>query len=225
MSSINVTVATVLDTSAALCNDTQKQVYTYAAQLPYFNLALRELEEIYEENNIPVTDEYSTTVEVDAGITEITFSSGLPTDLVEIRKLWESERDVDNWIPMIKVSGAFHGAELVSSFGTWIWKTNKIVLPESNRDNDIKIDYIRSLFTTVTDTNTTLGVINSQVFLEFRTASLCSQYIGEDRARALDLYNQAIDANNRALNISTKGKQSIAVRRKPFRFAYKARRR
>src|SRR5436853_974776 len=86
-----MTAADILDRSAVLLNDSPRSLYTYAAQLPYLNIAIDELQEILEENNVPITNEVSSTLVIPIGTTVISFTSSpaLPSDLIEIQALYE----------------------------------------------------------------------------------------------------------------------------------------
>lgn len=221
----------VLDTVASLQNDTAKDVYTYAACLPYLNIALRTLQENYQQNNVPVTKELSAVLPVDANISEIGFTGTTPTlppDLIEIQNLWESERNLNSWIPVSKryaIPQYMISDAKTSSFLIWAWVDQQIKLLPCNRNNDLKIDYIKTIFPAINTGNLSLEIaaVNSQTYLEFKTAALCSFFIGENETRALAQEDQAVGALDRSLGISTKGKQPIPARRRPFRSAYKAR--
>lgn len=224
------TPSQIISTVASMQNDTAQQLYTNAACLPYFNVALRKLQEKFELNNIPVTSETSAIIEVDAGVTTIGFTTtpALPSNLIEIRQLWESPRDLNQWTPMDKREYLPHYLEndtTISQFLIWAWYDQEIHLIEANADNDLKLNYIKSIFSTVAigDVDTDLGVVNVQTYLEFKTAALCAMFIGEDSVRAGALDGEATDALMDSLQISTKGRQSIKVRRRPFRARFKSR--
>lgn len=221
-----------MDASAALMNDAAKTQYTYAAQLPYLRIAIKELQEVFEQNNIPVTNESSPAViQVDAGVTEIGFvgvtsAPNLPSDLVDIQRLWYSPRDQELWLPMTKRNFLPHYLEgqEISPLSYYTWQGQKIEILPSTTDNDIKLDYIKSLFpTSIVDQNTNIGIINAQTFLEYRTGALCAQFIGENKSRADELNVFASMAMDRATGIGTKGAQAIPIRRRPFRANYKRR--
>jgi hypothetical protein len=224
------TPAEIIDTVASLQNDTEQQVYTDEACLPYLNIALRRLQEKFQVNDIPVTKEVSAVIEIDAGVSEVGFSTAppLPTGLVEIKQLWESPRDLEQWVPMSKRDFIPHYLEngtLISQFLLWAWIDQKIIVIPSNADNDLKLDYVKKLFTTLTiaDINIDIDVINVQSFLEFKTAAFCAMFIGEDSVRAGVLDGQADDALEDSMGISIKGRQPIIFRRRPFRATYKSR--
>ncbi len=236
MATVNLLSGEVMDFAAARLNDASRQIYTYTRQLPFLNIALAELQEIYQANNIPVTDQTSTVIDVDSaasGFVEVTFEPDtppvpapdyLPDDLLEIKVLWESPRGLNQWTPVNRVDTLpqYQIGQQINQFLIYQWATNAIKLLASNADNDLKIDYIRSLFTAVADENTDLLVQNSLTFLGNRTASLVASDIEENQERANRLYGDALGGLDRSLTIPTKGRQRITIRRRPFRGRYKA---
>lgn len=226
------TPAEIIDMVASLQNDTQQQEYTDENCLPYLNMALDELQEIMEENNIPVTNEVSSIITVPAGVVIIGFQTvpALPTALTEIQQVWESNDNGTTWTPMSRKEFIPHNLEEIdlSSFGMWAWINNEIRLPPATGIITLKLDYIKSIFDTplsLTDIDTELGVRfkNMKNYLGYATAVLCSMFIGENETRATALKLKADEALERALNIPIKGRQMIATRRRPFRSSYKMR--
>lgn len=224
------TAGDVMDIAAALLNDPDRNLYNYTAQRPYLQLACQELEEHFQQNNIPVTNETSTVIEVDAGTTVIGFSDfapspNLPDDLIEIRQLWYSPRDQNLWLPMTKAEYLPHYLEDIelSDLTYYTWNDQKIEMLAATSDQDIKLDYIKTMFPEIVDENTQLSVINSKTFLEYRTAALCARFVGENPTRASELDGFAVLGSDRTTAIGTKGKQAIPVRRRPFRAAYRQR--
>lgn len=227
----------LLIASAALMNDSDQAQYTSARQLPYLNLALSELQEIFQQNNIPVTQKSSAVINVPAGNTEVTFAPDppivgvdyLPDDLVEINELFSSQEGQENWVPVTKkeylTDQIIPAGGEISFINVWAWLDQKIQFLACNQDNDLMLDYIKTLFPVI-DVSTladTLTVINSATFLQYRTAALCAEFMAENPSRAASLNGNALLALDRTLGISTKGKQSIVYRRKPFRAAFKRR--
>ncbi len=214
--------------SAALMNDQDRAVYTDAVLLPYLNIALSELQEIFELNNIPSTSVTSATIAVPAGTSLIGFLTvpALPTDLVEIQQLWESQTGQNNWTPMGKreyLTAAIVGSTQLSMFGVWAWLDQQINLRAANTPLDLKLDYIQNLFAEITIglVGTNNAVINTDTFFQYRTAALAAEFIEENISRADKLNIYGVSGLERSLGISVKGKQSIAVRRRPFRAAFK----
>lgn len=235
MSAADLVGANVMDVSASLLNDTAKSTYTYAAQSPYLRLSLQELREYFELNNIPVTQEVSAVITLNAGVVAILYNAAgtpsnpkLPDDMVEPAQLWERQAGIDPWTPMTKRDYLPHDLEGIETnqFIYYVWQSQEIRVLPANQQNDIKIDYIRQMFPdagATVDENTQINVINCQTFLEYRTASLCAEFIERNTTSAQALGAYAILALDRATGIGVKGKQNIMTRRRPFRAAYKRR--
>lgn len=208
-------------------NDTAQSQYTDTVQLPYFNMALDELQELFELNNVPVTNEVFPIINIPSStaVTKLG-ASILPNNLIEIQKLWERAEGVDPFIPMTRKESLPHYLESVPTnhLRIWAWINEEIWLLPSNADNDIKIDGIKSIFPEdVTDTKTLISVKNVKSFLQYKTAALCAHFIAENKTRSDELNTLAGLALERNLGINVKGKQSIITRRRPFRAAYKMR--
>ncbi len=220
------TAGDVMDTAAALLNDVSKQTFSYTVQLPYVKLAFREMRELLELENVPVTSRVGTILTIPASTTEISYvtSPALPEDLVEIRMMYERIAGVDPWTPMQRMEALpyqLDGQEALN-FLIWAWIDNKIKLLPCSQDNDLKLDYIAQL-TDIVDENSTIGVINGRSFLEYRTGALLAQFVNENKERADDLNEDAVNAFDRTAGIEAKSKQAIFTRRRPFRAAWKNR--
>jgi len=225
------TALSVAQRAAALCNDSAQQVYTFTALLPYLNQALQELQEIFELNEIPCTQTASAVLNVPAGTSEITFEPDtpdpdvdyLPDDLVEPQLLWERPEGIDPFIPMTRLNVLplqQSGVE-INQLVNYVWEDQKIKFLPANQDNDVKMNYIKTLFAEITEATDTISIINSQSFLQYRTAGLAARFIGENPTRAQDLDGDASLALDRVTGIGTKGRQSIFTRRRPFRQGWK----
>ncbi len=223
----------ILAKSSALLNDQDRATYTDEVLLAYLNIALSELQETFELNNIPATQKTSSTINVPIGTTKIAFSGTvpeLPPDLIEIQQLFESMEDQNIWTPMTRkdylTSYLMSGGAPVTTFGVWAWDDQAIHVLESLQPNDLKIDYIGSLFTelSVSALQKKNPILNTDTILQFRVAGLAAEFIEESIRRADILNGSAAAAMQRSLGISVKAKQAIAVRRRPFRASWKSRR-
>lgn len=223
-----MTSGDVMDRAAALLNDTAKNVYSYTAQLPYLNIAIDELAELFELNNIPSSNKLSATVTITTAMTDWGGSTGpaLPTDLIEIQELYEKDYNVvEDWIPMTRKEYLPAYVVLLQSLVYWTWQNQIIYFLGATTSRNVRMDYIAKPIANVSSTtgNDTISTINCKSFLAYRTASLCAEYIDTDEARASALAKDAVAALDRTLSISVKGRQSIATRRRPFMAAYKIR--
>lgn len=221
-----MTAGDVMDRAAALLNDIAKSVYSYTVQIPYLNAAMDELQETFEQNNIPATNEVSAVLAVPANTLVLTFSSSpaIPADLIEPRTLHERlNGTTDEFNEMTKMEFVPKSQVLTSNLGVWDWRDQEIHFVGANTIRDVKIDYIKQIFAPVTASTDVIALINSKSFLAYRTAGLCARYIGENETRADILDGFAVLAMDRVLGINVKGGQAIFTRRRPFRAGYRTR--
>lgn len=236
MTTTGTTAGNVMDGAAAMLNDSAKSIFTNAIQLPYLNIACNELQEWCELNNIPVSNETSVTIEVPANTTKIVSQDNpdgtlpkYPADLIEIQQAWTRQTgSSQEFTPLTKFEYIPHWWETdpqTSSLQCWAWINQEISFGYNGAsgDNDVKLDYVKTLFPQTITENTVIGIINSLSFLQYRTASLIAQYIGENVTRGAELKEEANQALDRMLGIGIKGRQSIPVRRRPFMSNYKNR--
>lgn len=222
----------IITTVAGLMNDFTQSLYTNTACLPFFNLSLDELQELFELNDIPVTHNTSASITIPAGVSRLGHDTvpAFPSDLIEISQLWESDRGRENWVPMTKkefLPNFLRDGTLISQFLIWDLEHGRVKLIPANTPIDLKIDYIGSLFNTpilIRDINVNLPFTNIKTYLEYKTAALCAMFIAENESRAVALDSLAGTALSRALGIPIKGMQSVITRRRPFRASFKVRR-
>ena len=230
MAASDLSAGQVMAGAASLMNDTNRTVYTYAAQIPYLRIALQELRESFELNSIPVTENRSAVIQINAGVNEIIYNAAgtptnpkLPDDMAEPKQLWERARGIDPYTPMSRVDflPLYMEGVLIPQFLVYSWQDQKIKVIAANANNDIKIDYVKELFQNIVDENSPINVVNAITALQFRTAGLLAEFIERNKPSA-DGFNAAAQlALDRAEGIGIKGKQSIVTRRRPFRSSYK----
>lgn len=222
------TPAQIMSRAAALMNDSVRSVYTDEVCLPYLNMALSELQEYYELNNVPVTNHQSAIITVPHGVSVVGYNTtpALPTNLIEIQSLYESEVGENAWALMSPKNFIHQTKDQISAFIVYSWMNNELHLIACNRDNELKIDYVASIFPEellIGQINTDFPFRNIKSYLSYKTAALMAKYIGENQTRSDELNQLAQLALDRTLGISTKSRQSILTRRRPFRAAFKSR--
>jgi len=226
----------IITAAAALMNDSAQTQYTNAAVLPYFNLALDELQETFELNGLPITHKTTPAVITVPAVSKainifVGFDTNpaLPSDLIEIEQIWESQTGLNQWTPMTKKDFLPHYLEdgtTISNFLIWSWENEKINLVAANQVNDLKLDYVGSIFKTpilIGNINMNLPYTKVKTYLEYKTAALCALFVAENESRAMALDSLTTTALSRSMGIQIKGLQSIVVRRKPFRYSFKHR--
>ncbi len=228
-----MTPAEIFVDVAALLNDQVQSVFTNAVLLPYYNMSLQKLQETFELNNIPVTNETSTPVpmKVVSGVDRIAFTGTnpqLPGDLIDIRQLWESPSGTNVWTPMVRKEFLPHYLDQdqpINQFLIYSWQGQEIRLIAANADNDLKMDYVKSILPRITigQIIEPINILNVSLFLTDWTAGLAAYFIGENESRAETLYGLANESLITSMGISIKGMQSVSTRRRPYRAAYKQR--
>ncbi len=219
----------VMDTSAQLMNDALRTQYTYAVQIPYLNMALNELQELCELNNIPTTNKTEADIPVLVGQTEIVFNAAspnpsLPNDFIDIREILERTLGSDeSYVPLTKFTFLPTAFPPINQLCYFSWENQKITFIGATSDREVKLQYIGSVFVAVRDKDDPIKMINAKSFLQYRTAGLMSEFIGENKTRADALNGDAQISLDRSLGISIKGSQAIATRRRPFNQAWKLR--
>jgi 2C-methyl-D-erythritol 2,4-cyclodiphosphate synthase len=219
-----ITSAEVMEDVATLMNDTARRTYKDAAVLPYLRIAMKDLANEFQLNDIPISIETSDVITLTAGVTSIGFTTDpkLPDDLLEIICLWERTSGTSNqWVEMEKrfILPQSLENQNVTQFLIYAWNNLEIRLIASTADIDLKIDYIRSVFPRrllIEEINVPLRIQTGGQYLVFHTASLCSMYVGENETRAQVLDSQAREALDKEMGIPIKGTQQISTRRRPF---------
>lgn len=231
MSTTSLTAGEVMDRSAALLNDPAKTDYTYAAQLPYLNMAIDELVESLEESNSsPTNQTTSTPIIVSIGVNKITPIENAalphyPADLVEIQGVGERMAGSQDQFVTLGRRDFLPVAPPNNSLLFWIWEDQiiKFNINGALTAREVQLKYVRQAISQAASEASVIGAINARSYLSYKTASFCALFIGENETRAQALDDQANKAIERLTGINNKGRQQIMTRHRPFRAAYKMR--
>lgn len=220
----SILASDVMDLSASLLNDTGKSTYTYAVQLPYLKTAYAELGEVLESNNVPMTNEQSAVFVITTTMSDIGGGTGpaLPADLIDIQSCFE--RDGGSQQDFTEMTRLTYLPPLVNktqSLIYFVWQQQIIKFLGATTLRDVRLNYIGAVLVPLVDQTSVISLFNAKTFLAYRTAALCSEYIGENPTRAGALNKDGQDGLDRVLNIATKGQQAIVTRRRPFMARYK----
>ncbi len=219
----------IMNQAAILLNDKNRSNFTYAVQIPYLNMALMELQELCELNNIPITNRTDTTIEVPVGVTEVIFNAvppnpSLPRDLIDIREVLERAADsTESYIPLARFTFLPSDVLPINQLCYFSWENQKLKFIGATSIRQVKLEYIGSVFIEIKDKDDPINMINAASFLQYRVAALISQFVGENESRAGVLNQTAQLALDRSLGISIKGSQAISTRRRPFNQSWKLR--
>lgn len=222
---------TVMDSVAALLNDTALSVFTYSAQIPYLNIAIKELTQELQLNNVPVTNQTTPAViTVVAGVEGIGGGGGkpnLPVGFYEpIELLERTSGQQYSFSPMVRREFLPVNQVPTAYLIYWCYEDEviKFIPGGATGDVDVQVQYIRSILPAIATETDAINYDKGELFLTYRTGALCAQFIGENKERADDLNSVAGYSLGRTVGISTKGKQAIFTRRRPFMAAWRSRR-
>ncbi len=224
-----VKAESVFDGVRALMNDSDGNLYTDEVILPYFKLGYDGLRQDFEESSIPFSNITSENITIPAGVTSIgnpneAGSPALPTDLVEIYEMYERTAGTNQDYMLMRRRNFLPKTTVQTEFlEVFTWQKQIVRFLGATSDIEVKIDYIADSLREVVDGNTLITPFNCQTFLKYRTAALCSVFIGENETRGSILNQEADNARTILLNIGTKFQQSMPVRRRPFRANWKNR--
>lgn len=215
-------VSAIFDQAAVFLNDSNKTNYTNTVMLPMLKTAYQELRQELEANNIPITNQTSDEINIDAStdVRDIGGPTGppLPIDLIEPMTLWEKVTGTsDDYLQMGRRIFLPKTVILTTFLEVWSWSNNYIKFIGSTSDITVKIDYIGDPMKDIVDENTQVRVFNSQNALAYRTAGLCAEFIGVNESRAMSLNGMAALALETLIGIPVKTAQAMPVRRRSFR--------
>jgi len=230
MSTTAVSAGQIMDRVANLLNDPRRTDYTYPVMIPYLNMAIEELSELMEESqNSPSQMEASYVLpagtqvlaSAESGIGTIFY----PGDLTEIQEISERPGGSTSGfvkLPRVETLKVFPQS---NSLLYWMWEDQQIKFNPlgANTPIQVLITYLRQGIPYIVNENSQITMINSRSYLAYKTAAFCAMFIGENETRAAVLQSEAEKAVERLTNISTKGRQQIMTRHRPFRAGWKAR--
>lgn len=231
MAAVFIFASEIMDDAAAFLNDVNRTTYTYAVQIPYLNIALKEMKKHFALANVNITDETtSDPLVLPAGQDNIQYFQApdveLPEDLVDIRRAWQRPTGSgQQYIPLPRLGGLpieLQGIEVNYLYG-YVWERQMMKFLPANVDTDIKLEYIFNILEPVTSEFDEISVNYSDSFLSSRTAALVARHVEENVERAQMLDAQAGVFLDEVIGIAAKGNQPRNTRRRPFRQGFKNR--
>jgi len=182
-----ILAATILQGAKPLLNDPQGIMYPDTALLPLLSKAYRELQTRLSRSGMGVTKEVAERVPVNVGVVALGDGSGLPLGLLYPIEIREGARGAPqtefryleerNWEPTYKPT---------SELQCWAWREEEIKLSPALTDRDLYIKFMKGL-TPIVDVNSNIQILNSELFLEARTAAIAAALLGENYSRAQNL--------------------------------------
>jgi hypothetical protein len=209
--------ADVMDRVAAVClNDPSKYTYNYDVQLPHLKAAWEELAQILTSVNIPVVKEVSTVLQYVAGGHFITPPADIfiPISVYE-RGVGQTDRD---WVKMKELH--WDKKRVAADHVTldlWVWREQNFEVGPCRVNREVYCEYWKDITLQIADPDSSITIINVVNALAFRTAELCSRYMGSNTERADSLGDDYKRAMDLITTIGVKKNQSVVQRRRPYR--------
>ena len=230
MADVFIFASDVMDDAAAYLNDVNKTTYTYAVQMPYLNIAQKELRKHFALANVNLTDETSDVLVLPSGQDRIEYFQApdveLPSDLVDIRRAWQRPTGSgQQFIPLPRLGALpieLEGIEVNYLYG-YVWERQMMKFLPANVDTDIKLEYIFNILPVITSETDEIFANYTDSFLSSRTGALVARHVEENIERAQMLDAQAGVFLDEVIGIAAKGNQSRNTRRRPFRQGFKNR--
>lgn len=209
----------VMDEAASLLNDTAKERFTYAAQLPYVRRANEFLENLMIACGISIQRQTSAVILTPTSTVNLDLSAyaGYPSDMLLPIRLWERDGGATSQTFTLMTEKEWE-PELIptSSITYWTFRNNKIMTPGATSTRDIKVDYWREI-TAVTASGSNEEISGSKTYLAAKTAELCARYIGQNKDVADDLLGIEVGpAQDLLERIYIKNTQGTRARRRRF---------
>lgn len=204
----------IMISSAALLNDTERNLYTDTVQLPYLKMANESIEQVLQSYGIDIQRKNSVAIPVPAN----TLTIPLPADFLMPVALWErSEGSVSeiDWVPMIEKDNLV-GYIQTTMLGVWSFNNNLINTTGSTQNREVLLEYERSL-AAITSIASPIDNDKLKRYLSRKTAELCARYIGRNSVDADELLTREVGpAESDLIVIFVKDMQGVRKRRGSF---------
>lgn len=213
-----ILASNILSGAKPLLNDPQGIIYTDTVLLPFLNKAHRELQQKLARSGKQQLREKSAVISVPSGTVRLGDGALLPADLIFPIALMEKPQGgtVDQYVDMDERDWENDETQQ-TELRMWAWREDEIKFVGATTNRDVLIKYRKGL-SPIVATSTPIGILDSETFLESRTAALAAAFIGEnyDRAKALD--DDASAAFDILNGTNTLNRQRQPVRRRRTRY-------
>lgn len=205
-----------MDLAASLLNDSSKSLFNYDVQLPYLKMANDELSIELLSNSAPIQNVIA---EINVAIGALFLT--LPCNFfipIKLEERLQSSTNDNDFVDMEQ--RVFEPASTqTSELKIWSFRNNKINFVGATTARTVRLRYKRNL-STIVDFSVVEEVAKAKNFLAFRTAALCSEFIGGNKPRADSLNLQGAIYLEKLTSVIVKNNQGNRIRRHPFRVPY-----
>jgi hypothetical protein len=210
------TAGTVMTRSAAHLNDLSQLVYTSAVLLPFFNMALDELEEEMAVFELTPLKKESIIIDVPAGSQ---FLPQMPIDFVESVALFERNKgSQDIWAEVGEVVSIDRNYtdNPTQNIVEWTVRGPQVFINPPSAGREAQLSYIAGL-AQATGEATALDIESSRRFLALLTARNAARDLGNSVTKADSYREDIIRARDRLIGRMQKNSQDVlGTRRRPY---------
>ncbi len=201
-----------------LLNDPQGIIYNDTVLIPLVNKAYRELQTRLARAGMGVSKEVAERVPVPVGTTSLGDGSGLPLGLLYPIELKEGQpgTPTQNFFPMQEATWE-PTAQQTTELRVWAWREDEIKFTGATTAREVYIRYMKGL-TPISSPTSPIYILNSELFLEARTAAIAAGVLGENYGRAEVLNKDAEQWYDVLVGTLTKRGQRLPVRRQRTRY-------
>lgn len=210
--------STIINSAKPLLNDPQGIIYSDTALLPLLSKAYRELQIRLSRAGMGPTREVSERLSIPTGTTALGDGSGLPPGLLYPIEIKEGTpgAPIEQFQTITETTWEPSRAR-GTSLAVWAWREEEIKFVGATLDREILIRYMKGL-TPLTALTSPIYILNSELFLEARTAAIAAGVLGENYTRAEALNNDAEQWYDVLVGTLTKRGQRTPVRRRLTRY-------
>jgi hypothetical protein len=206
-------------------NDASGTLYTDTVILPFMKRARDELMMILAQNEAGLVQEISSPIAITAGVLSVPMpapaagrSGGFEvTDILVPTKVVERAQGASNDLFLEMEEKSWEPDEIKSTtLRYWVWRGDGIQLLGATTNREVKIYYTRIIIPIITSFATIEPQL-AKCYLSARLASMLAGFLGENLPRAKLLNDEANIWLRKLLAITTKNRQGLPARRRPYR--------
>lgn len=209
----------ILTDARVLLNDQAGALFTDTVMLPVLRIAYKELQNSCNLHGIAVDKEQTAALNIPALATKITFTStpALPSNLIYPIELKEKINGQPNatYVSMNRTPFVPNLTQ-VSRLVYWTWIQEEIRFVGATSVVPIIIRYYIDN-TEIVDVSTDIPILNSGIYLTYKTAAIAAYTIGGSPTKGNKLESESLEKLDDFLGIGVSNRQAMPVRRRPFR--------
>lgn len=205
--------STLMQKSAEILNDAGRNMWNDEVLLPMLVLGFQELELEYVNHSLPALMDISTPQSVPAGTRTLQpLADFLAPIMLEERA---PGQDNTRWIEMSQRTFEPDTISPSNQLLYWAYREQEFKFVGANQPREVRYRYYKN-FGEPDDPTSNINILNSHLFLQFKTAANAARFIGQRPTLADGLDMKANLFLHKAMNREVKSVQNISKRRKGF---------